>query len=74
MSVRQPTLSPRSIVSITLTLGILFAASGLQVFGQTELTLDTTLIVDSAVVEAAPVTSLLVEDGVYDNGDSVRLF
>jgi len=74
VSVRQPTLSPRSIVSITLTLGILFAASGLQVFGQTELTLDTTLIVDSAVVEAAPVTSLLVEDGVYDNGDSVRLF
>lgn len=74
MSLRQTTLFLRPLVFTVLLLSIFFAVSAVPISSQTELTLDTMAIIDSTVVEAAPVTSLLVEDGVYDNADSLRLF
>ena len=74
MSLRPSTLLPRPFVSTILLFSIFFATSAAPVSGQTEVAPDTIANIESAVVEAAPVTSLLVEDGKYDNADSLMLF
>lgn len=74
MELLRPITCVRSLIFKTCFLGIFFLASASALFGQAEPGTDTTAIVDSTVVEAAPVTALWVEDGVYDNGDSLRLF
>jgi hypothetical protein len=74
VSLRPTTLFSHPIISAILLLSIFFLTFPNQVSGQAELTPDTTEIIASTIVEAAPVTSLLVEDGKYDNADSLMLF
>ena len=74
MSLPQAATFPRLSVRLFLSIIVLVLAAWSLSFGQGEAVLDTTPINDTVLIVAAPVTSLLVEDGKYDDADSLRLF
>ena len=74
MSLPPAATSPRLSVHLFLSIIVLVLAACSSSFGQSDTLLDTTAIVDTVLITAAPVTTLLVEDGRYDDGDSLRLF
>ncbi len=74
MSLPQAAISPRLSVYLFLSIIVLVLAACSSSIGQSDTLLDTTVVDDTVLIVAAPVTTLLVEDGRYDDGDSLMLF